>query len=300
MPIVSGRLTEIPLPVPNPSPNSRRSAPFSNFCPDILDHLPKCVRTVTSTCGCDIPNSGKAVTFWNSLDNDQDNMATLAELEELRARFANPITSLAEDKNPVGANLLAGAFDLLNQIFATTQAARDGTMNFGLTRQQFMDLNVQRRFPSKYSFPGGCFVDPNENINQNDYSTPGAMQAAGWTIIGADSASELCKDTQNGLSQLTGGVFYGFSAKVTVRGSGIGYVDFGNCADAGVTTLKIGGVAVSRADPGLVSKVSTFSYSDGQILEVIAGNGAVARMNFVAFNGTLVSKSGEPCPPHAK
>merc|ERR1712151_311098 len=204
--------------------------------------------------------------------------------------------SLSEDKNPVGSDALAGSFDLLNQIFANTQAARNGTLKVGLKHQQFMDLNVQRKFPSTYRFPGGCFVDPNENINQNDYSTPGAMQAAGWTIIGAEPAGsvpDLCKDAQNGLSQLTGGVFFGVSAKATVRGSGIGYVDFGNCAVAGATTLKIGGVEVSRADPSMVSKVSTFSYSDGQLFEIIAGKGAVARMNFVAFNATLVSKSGD-------
>merc|ERR1712151_438134 len=162
-------------------------------------------------------------------------------------------------------------------------------------KEQFMDLNVQRKFPSTYKFPGGCFVDPNENINQNDYSRP-AMRAAGWkikTISASDLIPDLCKDTQNGLSLLTGSVFFGVSAKATVRGSGIGYVDFGNCAVAGVTTLKIGGVEVSRADPNMVSKVSTFSYSDGQVFEIIAGKGAVARMNFVAFNATLVSKSGD-------
>jgi len=291
----------MPLPVPNPNPSSaaamRHPPAFSNFCPDILDHLPKCLRT--STCNCTIPNAAKADTFWNSLDNDQDGLATLADLNAIRETFATPLAPpLSTDKNPVGSAALAESFDSLNQIFATAQADRSGTQKVGLNQQQFMELNVQRVFPSTYTFPGGCFVDPNEKINQNDFSTPAAMRASGWAISRADRPiPDSCKDAQNGLSQLTGSVFYGASAKAIVKGSGVGYVDFGNCAGSGITVLRVGGVEILRAYQNMVSQVSSFHYTNGQVVEIKAEHGAVARLNFVGFNGTLVSKAGEPCPP---
>jgi len=216
----------------------------------------------------------------------------------IRDRFATPLAPpLSVDKNPVGSDALADGFESLNQIFSTSQAARDGTLKVGLNQQQFMEINVQRKFPSTYKFPGGCFVDPNEKVNQNDYSTTAAMQAAGWTVTPAvGSVPRFCTDAQNGMSLLTGTVFYGASAEVIVQGSGVGYVDFGNCGDVGITSLVVGGVPVANAYQNTVSKVATFPYKTGQVIKITAEDGAIARVNFVAFNGTLVSSTGAPCP----
>jgi hypothetical protein len=163
-----------------------------------------------------------------------------------------------------------------------------------------MALNVQRVFPSTYTFPGGCFVDPNEAVNQNDYTSPAAMTAAGWTMTPfTGTAKPVCNDKTNGISQYTGDVWFGSSAKVTVKGSGTGYVDFGNCADSGIVTLSVGGQVIANAYQNFPSKVMTFQYTNGQVIEIASKSGkfpAVARLNFVAFNGTLVDSAGAPCP----
>jgi hypothetical protein len=208
---------------------------------------------------------------------------------------------MSADKNPVGSVALAGSFDLLNQIFSTAQSSPvTGASEVGLNQAQFMALNIQRVFPSTYTFPGGCFVDPNEAVNQNDYTSPAAMTAAGWTITPfTGTAKPVCTDKTNGISLYTGAVWFGSSANVTVKGSGTGYVDFGNCADAGIVTLSVGGQVIANAYQNFPSKVMTFSYTDGQEIKISATSGtfpAVARLNFVAFNGTLVDSAGAPCP----
>jgi hypothetical protein len=317
-PSIVGRLKPLPVPVPNPTPTSPTATPeaeggggrlpaFINFCPNLLDHLPKCFDSVnTVACGCSIPNCKKAEEFWTTLDRNKDGLATLDDLDALRNNFAMPgFPPLSEDKNPVGSVALAGSFELLNQIFATTQAAvgrrLDGTLKPGLNRDQFFALNINRRFPTTYKFPGGCFVDPNEKVNQNNYASPGFEQAWVVTRVATGALPLICTDANNGVSMLTGPVASGIStAKVAVFGSGIGYVDFGNCNNKGVSVLSVGGKDIANAYQQVVSKVVTFPYTDGEILMITATEGAIARVNFVSFNGTLVNKpvlhGGVPCP----
>mmetsp|Transcript_44266 Transcript_44266/g.70088 ORF Transcript_44266/g.70088 Transcript_44266/m.70088 type:complete len:542 (-) Transcript_44266:96-1721(-) len=315
-PSIVGRLTPMPIPVPNGVPTSPtataepegggRVPAYINFCPDILDHLPKCLsQVITPACGCTIPNAAKATEFWNTLDTNKDGLATISDLEAIRTTFAMPgFPPMSIDKNPVGSVALAGSFDLLNQIFSTAQSSPvTGASEVGLNQAQFMALNIQRVFPSTYTFPGGCFVDPNQAVNQNDYTSPAAMTAAGWTMTPfTGTAKPVCIDKTNGISQYTGDVWFGSSAKVTVKGSGTGYVDFGNCADAGIVTLSVGGQVIANAYQNFPSKVMTFPYTNGQVVEISATSGtspAVARLNFVAFNGTLVDSAGAPCPAPA-
>jgi len=316
-PSIVGRLTPMPIPVPNGFPTSPtataepegggRVPAFINFCPDILDHLPKCLsQVITPACGCTIPNAARATEFWNTLDTNKDDLATISDLEAIRTTFAMPgFPPMSIDKNPVGSVALAGSFDLLNQIFSTAQSSPvTGASEVGINQAQFMALNVQRVFPSTYTFPGGCcFVDPNQAVNQNDYTSPAAITAAGWTITPfTGTAKAVCTDKTNGISLYTGAVWFGSSAKVTVKGSGTGYVDFGNCADAGIVTLTVGGQVIANAYQNFPSKVMTFPYTNGQVIEISGTSGtfpAVARLNFVAFNGTLVDSAGAPCPASA-
>jgi len=230
--------------------------------------------------------------------NNQDVIVTGADLKAVRDTFAAPLAPpFSIDKNPVGSDALAGGFDALNQIFGTTTADRNGMIEVGLNKQQFMDINIQRKFPSTYTFPGGCFVDPNEKVNQNDYTSHAAMQAAGWTVAaGAEPFPAFCTDAQNGQSSLTGTVFYGAAAEFTVTGNGVGYVDFGNCAAVGIVYLIVGGLTVDTAYQNAVSKVTTFSYTTGQVIKIEAENGAIARVNFVAMDGSLTTSTGEHCP----
>merc|ERR1711874_871241 len=157
----------------------------------------------------------------------------------------------------------------MGDVFGTVQPPDPDHNSF--TLEQFTSVVMQRMFPSTYTFTGKfCFNDPNEALNQNDYTSVASTSKA-WNLEMSTpfpiAAQTQCKSRTSGLSQLSGEIFFGTGTiSTTLKGSGQGYLDFGNCGIRGSVSVTLGGTIIKKAK--ISSTLSQFNFTNGQKLKL--------------------------------
>jgi hypothetical protein len=145
--------------------------------------------------------------------------------------------------------------------------------------------------PTGYSWEACKQASPCEG-DSGDVSSKAAMEANGWVF------DFEYPDRQNlAACKTSPQTWYGWSGRNaagvlsrTLEGSGKYTLDFGNCWNGGNVNVYLNNVKIGSAPPSTMSKVITFDYVDGDILQIKDEDGN----SVVKLNGVSCAPAGTP------
>ena len=120
-------------------------------------------------------------------------------------------------------------------------------------------------------------------------TTSDAMKANGWVIdVGESNTISNRYEQKCGSS-----TFYGYkggnsigSVSATLRGNGLGTLNFGNCYTNGQVKVSLNGNELSRAEKNTPKQEIIFNYSKGDVLKIEEISTASLKLNSLTFKCT--------------
>lgn len=135
-------------------------------------------RCTNKTQTCAVPNRRHCNEFFRLADTNCDGQLTQREVEQVESKVT------FNDANPIGAGTIPDSFSILVQVF--------GGAGNKMSKRQFEQVNIERRFPSGYVFSNALAgVYTIKNVNSGKYlSVDDGQKNNGANIVQFDTPHE--------------------------------------------------------------------------------------------------------------